>query len=667
MLLAGDDDEFSERQQLLLRFNNNRYEAHRYLFPHRHKDASPEFHREILGLLYSPDPLVAFEAFRGAAKSTLLEEYILLSVLFRDFVYAIIVGNSWSNACQRLDPIKQELIGNDALIELFGDQVGTPWSQDEIGLACGAKIQCIGARQSLRGVKHNDERPDLAAIDDLEDEENISTEEARRKTKRWLNGTLLPSLNPKTRKVRMVGTPLHPQALIEEKVRDKRWASRRFPLKYYDPETGEEKSSWPDRFSLPFIREMEQSYMEGGDITEFNQEYMCLAEDVANKPFQASQIIVKQPPQVWMPTKIIIDPARTVNKKSARTGYSVHSWVGSKLIVHEAFGRFDTPEEIIDETFKLDERWNPVEIGVEKDGLELFLMQSYQAEMKKRNIVLPIRGLNAPRDKNKINFIKSLQPFYKAGEVEHAKDLPDLTNELVAFPSGRNDVLNTIAYALRMRAGRPVYEDFNVTHIADSLRPSPRHTMWLACSARASMTAAVAVQYIDGCLRIYGDWIVHAPPADAVPVIVPQVIMNGAGNSLKVIAPAEQFDTYNNNGLVAAFKRNKLPVSRGPEAARSEGKLTPWLQRQHKGIPVMLVADTSRWVVNGLAEGYARKLTASGTLMANPDDNEYKLIIEALEVFVSWFDISQTIDDSQLDVHYASTPDGRRYISSRPG
>lgn len=661
-----DNTQVSEREQLLLRFSHNRYEAHRYLFPHRHKDESPAFHREMLDLLYSPDPLVALEAFRGGAKSTLLEEYILLSVLFRDSIYTIIVGNSWSNACQRLDPIKQELLNNDAIIELFGDQVGSPWSQDEIGLANGAKIQCVGARQSLRGVKHNDERPDLAAIDDLEDEENVATEEARRKTKRWLNGTLLPSLNPKTRKVRMIGTPLDPKALIEEKMKDKRWQSRRFPVKYFDPETGEETSTWPSRFSLLFVKDLELSYLEDGNITEFNQEYMCLAEDQASKPFQAHHIIVKAPPPIWMPKKIFIDPARTVGNKAARTGYNVHSFIGGKLIIHEAFGKFDTPEEIIDRTFELDRIHQPVEIGIEKDGLELFLMQPFQAAMIKRGVTLPLVGYNAPRDKNKINFIKSLQPFYKAGEVEHAKDLPDLTNELVSFPSGRNDVLNTVAYALRMRAGRPVYEDFATHHIAPGLKPSPRHPMWLACSSRPSMTAAVAIQYIDGHLRIYGDWVIHCPPIDAVPMLIPQVVMGGIGNSLKVIAPAEQFDQYTNNGMVPAFKRMKLDISRGPEAAKVEGKLTPWLQKQIRGIPALLVSEDARWVLNGFSEGYARKLTPSGTPAAHPEDNQYKLIMEALESFAAWFDVAQQVDDMDLEVHYATTPDGRRYITSRP-
>lgn len=655
----------SEREELLARFAINRKEAHHFLFAHRHKETSPELHSEMLDLFYDPWPLVAMEAFRGAAKSTYLEEYVLLAALFRDMDYCVVVGNSWGNACQRLDPIKQELTTNDALIELFGDQVSTPWSQDEIGLANGVKIQCVGARQSLRGVKHNNARPDMAAIDDLEDEENVQTEEARRKTKRWLNGTLLPSLNPKTRRVRMIGTPLHPKALIEEKMRDKRWKSRRFPVLYID-EDGREQSAWPERFSLPFIQELRQGYVEDGNITEYNQEYMCLSEDQASKPFQASQIIVREAPQIWMPKKIFIDPARTVEKKSARTGYGVFSWVGKELLIHEAFGNFDTPDEIIDRTFDLDAKWQPVEIGIEKDGLELFLMRPFQAAMQNRGITLPLVGYNAPRNRNKISFIKGLQPFYKGQQVIHCKQLPDLDAELISFPTGRNDVLNTIAYSLRMRAGRPVYEDFAAHHIVDSLKPSPRHPMWLVCSARPSMMSAITVQYIDGALRIYGDWVFHMPPGEATAQLLPMVIMDGIGNRLQVVAPAEQFDRYNNHGMVQAFKKSRLEVSRGREAARSEGMLKSWLQRQQRGIPAVLVSETARWTINGLAEGYARRLTDSGVLSAEPEDNAYKLVLEGLESFVGWFDSVQQIDDTNLQTHYATTPDGRRYISSRP-
>ena len=87
------DDE--RRDILLSRFLHNRPLAHKFFFAHRHRDEDPAFHHEMLKILYDPHPRVAMMAFRGAAKSTLLEEYILLSALFRESLFPIIVGPKW--------------------------------------------------------------------------------------------------------------------------------------------------------------------------------------------------------------------------------------------------------------------------------------------------------------------------------------------------------------------------------------------------------------------------------------------------------------------------------------------------------------------------------------------------------------------------------------------
>ncbi len=128
------------------------------------------------------------------------------------------------------------------------------------------------------------------------------------------------------------------------------------------------------------------------------------------------------------------------------------SWLGNKLIVHKAEGHFHQPDQIIAEARAIDKEFNPVFIGVEADGLEEFLMQPFRTDMQ-RNGSMPIIPERAPRDK--IQFIKGLQPFYLAGDVTHVKHLSDLEAELLQFPTGRIDVPNALAYALRMRAGRP--------------------------------------------------------------------------------------------------------------------------------------------------------------------------------------------------------------------
>ena len=90
------------REEIIPKLYADRYLAHKVLFPHRHKNKDPEFHAELKRILYDPAPWVAIEAFRGAAKSTLTEEVIIICALFGDFMYALILGNSYDRACERL-------------------------------------------------------------------------------------------------------------------------------------------------------------------------------------------------------------------------------------------------------------------------------------------------------------------------------------------------------------------------------------------------------------------------------------------------------------------------------------------------------------------------------------------------------------------------------------
>lgn len=655
-----------KREQLLKMFYDDRLLFHRYVFAHRHKNESPEFHDEILRKFYSGARQVLVKCFRGAAKSTKAEEYCIGGVLFRDFRFPILIGNSYDRACERLAAIKHELETNEIISELFGSQVGPTWSYDEIVLANGARIKAFGARQSLRGAKHLDDRPDAAIVDDLEDEENVATEQARYKIKRWVNGSLIPALVP-WGKIRYLGTPLHPKALIEEKSRDPSVEKIVVPISYIDPQTGEEKPSWPDRFPIDYIRNMRQTYLQDGAMTEYRQEYDCVSEDEASKPFQASMIRRGNPPPGFVATEIFVDPARTTNNKSARTGYAVWSWIGNKLYVRKAFGAFHKPDEIIKTIFDLDEEFDPVFVGVETDGLEEFIMQPLRAEQVKRGVTVPIVGVKAPKDK--IGFITSLQPFYMAGDVTHCGETGDLDRELLEFPTGRIDVPNALAYALRMRAGRPVYEDFRNDHIDIDLQVNTRHPRYLAVSSRPAMTAALLVQHIDGCLRVPRAWVLNEPPLDALEKVIPEAIL--AGGSFTAMTPEEQMDKYVNNGVPAAFNTRKIKLLKGKPSATCVRSLQPFLTTAKRGLPAFALRPRTdedqgaQWLLNAFARGYLRRLTASGTLEDKPEQNQYALVMEALESFASFITSGTMNTDEGLT--FARTPQGRQYISILPG
>lgn len=648
-----------KRLVMLEKLHENKYLAHDILFEARRKNKSPEFHHDILQLYYSASQFAIVEAFRGAAKSTLLEEYVIMELLFKTSRFCIIIGNSYERACERLAAIKHELETNEAIVELFGNQVGPTWSADVIILANGARVQAFGAKQSLRGAKTaQGDRPDLAVVDDLEDEDMVMTELARHKIRRWFEGSMLPALVPIGR-VRMAATPLHPKCLAEEKRLSLNWKSLVIPVFYL--KDGIETASWASRFPMKWINELRQNYIRAGAVTEFEQEYMCRAEDQESKPFQAQMFKRGTLPVGYYAIEAMVDPARTVNQKtSARTGYAVWFWIGSKCYVLEAYGAFHKPDEIIKEIFKIYERYSPVNIGVEADGLEEFIMQPLRNEQIKRGISIPISPQHAPDDKAR--FISGLQPFYMAGDVIHVDNCQDLENELAAFPTGRCDVPNALAYALKMRVGKPVYEDFRPQHIVDRLEISRRAKRYLAISATPAMTAAVLLQYRDNNIYIIRDWVRNEPALEALPIILQEATLDAG--EFTAVTPSEQMDKYTNNGIPAAFKGKRNKIMRGNLAAQSIGSLMNRLKTTNKGIPAFQVSLDAKWVVNGMARGYARKLLPTGSYADLPEKNQYSLVIEAIESFAGYLNNGFIEGDDELT--RAMTPGGREYITSLP-
>lgn len=647
-----------KKQALIEYFYHNRYAAHQYLFESRRKNKSPECHEDMLNLFYSDAQYTLVEAFRGAAKSTKSEEYAIIAALFKDSEFALIIGNSYDRACERLAAIKHEFETNDLIIELFGSQVGQTWAADVIVLSNGVRFQAFGAKQSLRGAKHRNSRPDLALVDDLEDDDMVATELARAKLARWFHGSLIPALTP-TGKIRMVGTPLHPKCLLETLRAQPNWKSLVVPITYN--KDGQDVSAWPDRFTMKYINDMKLNYQNAGAIIEFEQEYMCRAEDKATKLFQETMFKREPAPAGFSATTIMVDPARTVNTKtSARTGYAVWSWVGSKCYVREAYGAFHRPDEILKDIFRLCEKYGPVEVGVEQDGLEEFILQPLRDEQIRRGVSIPLSPQRAPKDKN--SFIAGLQSFYMAGNIIHSGSCKDLEQELVAFPTGRCDVVNALAYAPRMRGGKPVYEDFGPHHLAQGLEVNRRIPRYLVVSASPSMVAAALVQFRDGNIYVLRDWVRNEPALEGLPVILQECILEAG--EFSVLAPTEQFDKYTNNGIPAVLRTRKHKTIRGHLAVQSIGKLAKFLKTTNKGRPAFQVHPSAVWTVNGLAAGYKRRLMPDGGYMDYPEKNQYQLLLEAIESFASYIDSGKIEGDDELTRSYTSG--GKAYYSALP-
>lgn len=667
--------ELSPRQQALVRLGTDRAFAHAALFRHRHPNKSPPFHRELIEDWHSSDMSILDMVFRGGAKSTIAEEAITLKALFREFKNCLIVGADADRAAARLHAIAHELANNELIRRLFGDVIGETWAPDSgrIILSNGVMIQSLGRGQSLRGIKHLDTRPDLLFADDLEDYADVIKPESRKKIHDWFDGELIPALEPGYM-ARMAATPLHPEALPYHVMKDPTWKCHKFPIKHRDPETGEWRSSWPERFPLTekeasilrkttlkveSIERIETGLIRKGQIHLWQSEYMVEAESPETKAFKREQFFVSPQIRTWQAVYSMFDPARTVGPKSATTGKATWSWMGGKLVVWDAWARRLMPDQIIEELFRDYDDHRPVFQGFEEDGLNQWALQPIRQEMVKRGIMLPLKAMKAPPSKN--DFIRGLQPFFVGREVVFAKELPDLQQQLLGFPSGEIDAPNALAYALKMRPGAPIYDSFGGKHVAEDIEPSAARPVWACLNATRSLVTAIALQVFDGSVRIYRDYVREGDPTQALAGLLTD-LQADLGRDINLTAGPLHFDRYNNVGLAQAIARVPRRLTAGLSSVNGRPVIESLLNRDKGGMPMLLVSDKAPWTLNAFAGGYSRVLLKQGQLADYAEEGPYRVLMEGLESYLGLLELGSTDASGQARLN-AETADGRPYRS----
>ena len=362
-----------DRAQLVFELGVDRVLAHQALFAHRHRDETPNFHKIMVEDWHSDHPFIQTQAFRGGAKSTVAEEAILIQVGFQEFRNGLILCETIDRAAERVEAIRHEVETNEYLMEVFGDLRGPTWADGELVFSNGIRLLGLGRGSSIRGIKFHDSRPDILFVDDLEDEDSVKNATVRKKTKTWFVKTLIPACDPNVR-VRMAATPLDPDALAEDLRRDPTWLTRVFPIEHVG-EDGERVPTWPRRFPLETIDKIKQRFRSKGLLREYNMEYMCQSSTDTDKVFLEKNFRAEPRVRTWETVFTMYDPARTTSAQSATTGKAVWSWVGPRMYVWESWGRRLMPDEILNDMFETQERYNPVWQGFEEDGLNEWAIQ----------------------------------------------------------------------------------------------------------------------------------------------------------------------------------------------------------------------------------------------------------------------------------------------------
>lgn len=166
-------------------------------------------------------PLTNTEAPRNHAKTTIKCFLIPIFQALEEtgsFLHYLNVQGTEKKALSINTSIKHELELNEELRIIYGDQVGkNKWSDSQFVLKNETIFTAVSAGQSIRGLNHNNIRPDYIMVDDLYDTDDINNPESTEKKNRWFWSDLYPArAQSRKNSIHIQGTAINKEDLLEK-------------------------------------------------------------------------------------------------------------------------------------------------------------------------------------------------------------------------------------------------------------------------------------------------------------------------------------------------------------------------------------------------------------------------------------------------------------------
>jgi hypothetical protein len=402
-------------------------------------NANAEIHYRLADKYFSKDRQVLIEAFRGSAKSTMMEWYVIYIAAmgnlynFGRVEFIAFIGDSMENGTKNFF---RNIAGKIDRSELLKDLLTIKRKTDsemELVNADGIDLNLkgYGASTNIRGVRYKGARPDMVILDDITTNDAINSETIQNTINDNFYKSVIPALHPTRYKIFFIGTPISERDIIHQLSTNSKWVVHKFPIATKFPCTKEEfEGNWASRFPYEAVLEKYEMYMEAGKSQDFFQEFMLEITDLTTLLVEEEDIqwydpsVIKKNKQYY--NFYISTDFATSTKKSA--DYStIGVWAVSSnndwLLVDGQCIR-QTMQENIDDIFKYAKKWKPLSVGIESSGQQGGFISIMQEMMMKRNIWFTFAKKRGSKEvgirpiKDKVHrFTTGVQPKFKQNKI----------------------------------------------------------------------------------------------------------------------------------------------------------------------------------------------------------------------------------------------------------
>ena len=389
----------------------------------------PRFHTEIINTISNLKITRSlFIAPRGFAKSTLCSRFFpLWLALYGKKKDIFLISATVALAKENLRIIRNELEGNEKLVEDFGELQSDKWTEEHLVLTNGAIIRGKGQGFQIRGF-----RPDMIICDDLEDDSVIYSKEQRDKLENWFFRTLLPTLKPDQNLI-YIGTKLHQFALIS-KLQEK----PEFEANLYRALV-EGKSIWEDMWPVTELLKRRKDFGEYAFQAEYQNNPLSLTE----QPIKPHYLEGVKSEGKKILRCMSIDPAISERESADFRAIQIMDKTedGKFKEVMTTTGRWGIDEQV-EKVLDAYITFKPDRVLLEEVAFQKILRKLILDKSRERNIYIPITRAELgvgdnKRPKDKMTRLLQVIHLFEQKLVEINNE--DTKQELLSFPFGDYD------------------------------------------------------------------------------------------------------------------------------------------------------------------------------------------------------------------------------------
>lgn len=403
---------------------------------------------------------------RDHAKTTLSKLAVVWYFLFTNHRFCVYLSNTNTiakSACKDIMGYfaSQNFIATYGKIKILKESETDSLWIFEIPMRDGRVKKCIlravGAGQQMRGINIDNQRPDIAVVDDVEDNENTDSEILQKKLDKWIFGPFIKAL-ARRKKIIWLGNMLQKTSLLSRLSIRENWNPVVFGAIVQDSQTGGFRPLWPERWPIEELIEDFQEYVE----LDLVETWMC---EMMNMPghgvdgFTPDQVLYQPIPEIdnLLAAWLVLDPAFGENPTNDDSSITVHVLPrdGPPMVVEHCTGKMKE-SELFDNMVRLGQKWNAWVWGIEAVAAQRVLIPFFQVLLSTMlmNHRVEMIPLMAGKGDPKVARIRSWVGLMAKGEYAVYEGAAEITTQLLGYnmkkKSNRDDLIDSCAYGPQM-------------------------------------------------------------------------------------------------------------------------------------------------------------------------------------------------------------------------